>query len=458
MTAGHIRLVEMTQFVVSECARFQQLVAEKNLSTLDRLDWLTSLPHPSGTGSLICGREASKVIHELTVEAAISGRLRGAVSLSNLRKELERQFVFRFLKEARPVDRSQVDRMISAAVKAAKRHCKPVTHLIPCHLMNTKEPESFPVGPVTFHNRSSMRRLLMGKLKDGLQENRTEHARRLQADAVRYYRNFRWTAEITIFNCDAETSEELAKYAVTGALDCMHLLLSATHTRRMQIGGHAVRADRRAKLCLSELGKLEASTSFSYLGEVTYPEDWRNMVFEASSDHWLQLFGLALDAAINPALKRPMGQRFLDAAQWFGEATRDPSPATKIVKYVTALERMLMTDERDDIASLISKRVAALCVDHETSRADWEEQTKAIYDWRSRLVHGSISPRTYDLNGAAIQAENLVRQAILRTIELVGPRGLQSETLGTKQLAKLFGSYIEYVDLYEEDFRARPRE
>lgn len=62
------------------------------------------------------------------------------------------------------------------------------------------------------------------------------------------------------------------------------------------------------------------------------------MLLDENFEHWRKLFSVALEAAVNPTLERTLSRRFLDAAQRFGEASRDESPATRTFKYVTALD------------------------------------------------------------------------------------------------------------------------
>src|SRR5260370_1262061 len=104
--------------------------------------------------------------------------------------------------------------------------------------------------------------------------------------------------------------------------------------------------------------------------------------------------GKSLDPVVNPAVRRPLGTRLTDAVGWFGDAVREEAPAAQIVKAVTALETLVMTDEHQEIASLLSSRAAALCYhsQHEKTFEELNEIMLHAYDMRSRLAHGSVSP------------------------------------------------------------------
>lgn len=442
-------LVAHVRFVFEECLRLQNAILKEGLKDLPQHDMLFSLPHPSGTGTMLCGRAAARKITELAEEAAKRGNLSNRIELNTLRKEVSALLVTRFMNEHRSIDTKQIDRLLSTAAKNAEKQCVTLTHFIPCHLMNTNDPNRLAIGPVTFHNRTSFRTLLLKNARTRVEssdEKTRKFTRKLLSHAIRYYRNFQWMAEVEIANCDDASSARIAEEAVTAALDCLHMLLGARWTGRMCIGGANIRSDLRAKIVRTSVGELEPSVSTGGFGEITFSDGWSTTFIDADFKHFQSLFSVALEAVVCPDLERPLSRRFLDAAQWFGEACREKSPATRTVKFVTALERMLMTEERDDITSLVSERVAALCFDLNTTRAEWTEKAKAAYDLRSRLVHGSISPRAPEVKKGADIAAEVTEAALMRAIEAFGVDGLRSEGITSKKLASWFQHLRKWAD------------
>ncbi|MBP0629981.1 HEPN domain-containing protein [Cupriavidus sp. AcVe19-1a] len=445
-------LVSDVRFILDECARLHTIVQREGLNAIPREEFLFSLPHPNGVGHLPCGRAAALKLTALAEEVARRGDVTKRVELGTLKAELGKLIVSRFLAERRPLDIKQMDRLIQSAIKAVQRHCVTRTHFVPCHLMSTNDPERLVMGPVTFHNRTSFRKLLLGKARNRDDNNPARgnaHDRSLLARAIRYYRNFKWVAEVEIANCDASTSTTLAEEAVTAALDCLHMLLGVQWTGRMRVGGAGIPNDRKAKLMLTHSGELEPSMSIAWFGEVAFPDGWSTILVSPDFRHLQSLCAVALEAAVDPDLERPLSRRFLDAAQWFGEASRDSSPATRTVKFVTAIERMVMTEERDDITSVVAERVAALCFDAEKSREAWREKAKEAYNLRSRLVHGSISPRAPKLRrGAGIAAE-VAEATLRRALEAFGIDGLRAESLKSERLARWFQELLQWAEKAE---------
>lgn len=443
------RLVEDIEFILSECFRFHSLV-QKDIRSIPKEDVFHEIPHPSGNGFLICGHAASLRIRKLALEAGRRAELLNRVELETLRNPLKQLITKRFIVEGRPIDTKQIDRLLAATGRAALKKCKDITYFIPCHLMTTKTPETLQIGPVLFLNRKSFRRAILKKIKDYVNSgdiDRRQLKRKLLAQAIRYYRNFDWVAQVEISNCDKKMSETIANRAVTSALDCLHLLIGAKWTYRMRVGGPAMRRDRRGQLTLSS-DKLDVSVSSSGVGQINFEEGWHRSLENPEYRHLLHLMGVALEAAVTPDLNRPLSRRFLDAAQWFGEASRDDSPSTQVVKYVTALERMVMTEEKDDITRLVTERVAAFCFDgRNTDDLDaWKEKARTAYTLRSKLVHGSMSPYAPDIwQGVKLGAE-LCETSLLRVLHEFKEDGLKLEAISSKRLGQWFSGIVQRAD------------
>jgi hypothetical protein len=235
----------------------------------------------------------------------------------------------------------------------------------------------------------------------------------------------------------------------------LHLLFGAGHTKKMTIGGPAITRDKRGKISIVD-DDLSFSASYGGPGEVGFNDDWIGLLDNPDGRELLELCGVALEAAVDVSIERPLSDRFLDSVHWFGEAVRERSPAAKVIKYVTALERMFMTDERDNIADTVSQRIATFCSDPAVS-GDFERiaaQARRVYDLRSKLAHGSMSPKddaVYD--GVRIGAQ-LGRDALLSGLTAFRSDGLRQEAVRSKQIAQWFQSWVEHFARVRDQFIA----
>lgn len=392
---------------------------------------------------MICGRNAMARIEALAKFAAKSRNIVNRVTSDTAMSALIQLLVDRFLKEGRAINQRNVDRVLSKAAKIASSKLTTKTHLLPCHLMYVEEPDMMKIGPVTFYNRKTFRGLMVAQVKKYLKNLTTDkkHYRGILSDVLGYYRSFKWVGVVTIENCDSATSEKYALATVTTALDCIHLIFEAGYTDQMRVGGPRINNDMRGRLLISADNRLQVSWSRSVIGQVNFPVGWSHILNRSDMDHILKLAGTALESMTNPDLDRTLSQRFLDAAHWYGEAARETASAAKVVKYVTALERLLMTDERDDIASLVSHRASMFFAKlfDPAARAERVEIIKRLYDLRSRIVHGSMSPRAPEIIEGVGVAAILTSETALHVLDALQAEGLRSENVSSKRYAKWLG-------------------
>ncbi|QDX24798.1 hypothetical protein FPZ54_01280 [Sphingomonas suaedae] len=309
-----------------------------------------------------------------------------------------------------------------------------------------ENPPEFFIGSVRFLTMARFR----SRLADYLWTSRHYIRRDYQffKQLVHYYGSFGWVAEIHISDCDEFTSESRAMEVVTRAIDCLHLLIGPGHSRKMRIGGPNLKRDLRGNFSVCD-ANLRYKVSYPSAGHFGFEEGWF-VDLEAHPD-WgrvLTLCALALEAATDPGLTRPLSHRFLEAIHWYGEAVRDPNPAARVVKYITALERMLMTEGRnEEIAPTISERVAALCCERGSiaSHTQWRADAQAAYALRSKLVHGSLSPTSKRITDELGTVARVSQYGIVGALTLLGDRGLTDANASSVKLSRFYDAFVADV-------------
>lgn len=438
-------------FIFEDCARLHERARTSGFKSLSREDIWPQLPHPSGSGHQLCSAAAAEKIEELAVEAGRAHKIQRRIKSQALSKALGELLVKRFQQERRPIVQKEVDRVLSQAARAAKRHCVDRTHFVPCHLMWEQEPDQIAFGPITFRNHTNFRSHIVKQARafrlSAPSAKMRGFYRQLLSGTLQYFKSFKWVAEVSVQNCDPETSQEIAEAAVTSALNCLHLMLGAGYTAKMRVRGPRIDRDRRGRLSIAN-GNLHPSVSSGGPGEIGFGKGWSSVLEKEEHKQCAGLMGIALEAALDPDLDRPLSRRFLDAALWFGEAVRETSPAARVVKFVTAIERMVMTEEQDDIAKLVSERVAVLC--HDASDAEnrelWRREAQKVYVLRSKLVHGVISPDSeMVLEGVRLGAK-VARATIISALFAYGETGLRDDKVNSKRLAKYYKRIVAHAD------------
>lgn len=440
--------VRSVEFIFAECRRLQErmLSGEKVVpNSPEAMEFFHRIPHPEVSWSFqICGRAADETLYDLARKAAAHAGINHQVSAKTIRDKLGEIIVRKFQTEKLPLDRKNVDRALSEAAKTAARSRKNITHYIPCHLMHAQKPDEFSIGPVRFRPQHLFRQALLRAVSSSRKD--LKKSRFYISRVLKYYRSFRWVAEVEITNSDKETSANIAALSVAAALDCLHLLLEPKYTHKMSIGGPNLSVDWRGKLAVLEGGDLSYSAGFEGAGSVSFDDDWFQRFENEDYAHALHLCGVALENVTDPSLDRPLSRRFLDAILWFGEAVRERSRAAKVIKYATALERMVMTDEKDDITGTMSQRVAAICCENPLGGFDrWLADAQKLYSLRSKLVHGSLSPHSNDIGDGIALGARLGGATLLHTLFAFGEVGLRDEHVSQRRLAKWFNDFVAQI-------------
>ncbi|RST87255.1 hypothetical protein EJC49_06470 [Aquibium carbonis] len=440
--------VKDVEFILGECVRFSNMKPE-DLQTLPVFEALFFLPHPSGRGIMICGVSAYQRICDIADVAISRSLYAGRIHRQSVVEKLKQVIVKRFLCENRDIEAREASKAVNWAINSAAKGTSDTVHLIPCHLGYTKNPEEFSIGPVIFQRTNSVIHRLRADFDDFVDresnDDNKDTARFYLEKSIEYYNTSGWVAEIKIVGCDNLISESRATRIVQYAIDCVHLLVGSDHSKHIRMGGPSFAPDRRAKIVLNAEGKLSISASVNWLSN-GLPEGWWEAQNSKDRAELLALIGCAIEAGCDLPRPAPLAQRFLDSVSWFGEAVRDPFRASRLVKYVTAIERILSTKNEEKLAETLADRGSAMAMIVEgDSREVMRRKFKSVYDLRSRLVHGSRSPHDVGLGQGLIDAEQLTRSVLFGALLFFKEEGLRAKKVNFKSLDRGFERLTEWA-------------
>lgn len=135
--------IEDIKFIFSECDRLWHQINKNGLLSISKEDCFCDMPHSSYNSSqMICGQAATERLNTLSGKIAEQHKLEKKIKPEKFREIFSRIMVNRFLRDERPINTQEVDKIISSSVKQAKTHLKNITYLIPCHLMGSTIPRS----------------------------------------------------------------------------------------------------------------------------------------------------------------------------------------------------------------------------------------------------------------------------------------------------------------------------
>jgi hypothetical protein len=444
----------------------------------NRRDALYQLPHPGRRGYVICGREAFRRFSLIAKRYLSSQKDKASkIYLPEFVAALRTDFSQRFLGRAAELNKQNIERMLCSAYRRVSGKFDSLTHYIPCSIVMHSKPEKFQVGPVQFMHKSTFqkeygqeietkRQAISKKQQEQVKEAiakgriKPENAATLEqserfsdqlADGLNTFFNlYDWVGIIKIEKCHPIISRQRAILGVEAAINILKLLLGQQHSDRMRTAFSPGFSLRTAELTKSSGGGLDIRLSWGSDGNVP-GEDWFDAV-SVTLGFYFTLAQKALVAFLDSGRKIPLCRRFVDALAWYGDAVSEPSPASKVVKYVSAMERMTVTGKEFDengkersIAEIVVRRAAMLCLHPGGNVIAVAKDIEKIYECRSDILHGSLSPFDESISNTAQAAETVARILLLSGLEIFGLKGLEDAKFTDTRLR-------EYYLILEKEF------
>lgn len=426
---------------MSEVARFRAI------GRLELLAWLRA-GHDDAFATIgrqgqstFCGRAAIERLETLATRTLnFRSDTDRALDFSDYVNALGASLIDEYFVHCREVDIGSTSRMIDRAKRLSAETVVAVTHHMPCDLFDETDPDRFAFGPVQFitttaflaENGEQIRTYSARTLNDfarGLRHRRgdlEDKGIREEAEAftnshvkriVSYFSEHDWVASVTIPTSHFSVSQRRAERVIDAALDALRLFvlyaperLRRANSSRQPIETHHLYSDSD--------GNLHASAFYAGKG-ATAGEDWYDHHTTTAAHLWKPL-----TEALGPlCADQPMdelNQRLLDALEWFGQAVQEPESAAAVVKYTAALERLTMTSHvQHGIEKLVIRRVLLLNQDREDKALqEIERELGDLYECRSNLMHGSMSPTDPRIGAVLRMGWEITRWSILEAVQL----------------------------------------
>ena len=382
-------------------------------------------------------------------------KMAGRVELAMVVENLGHQISSRFLKNGSAVNKSSVQAALDGAVKRAALKSKDITHFIPCTVVSDDDPRAFSIGPVTFQRREDFLQQQVPAFEHYIEsfievrptasaDEAKDEALSFVVDTTTYFNHFDWVAEITIENCTPKISKDLARQTLQAALDVLRLMLGEAYADHLTMEGPPLGVVKTAELSMVD-NKIDISLGRSWPSR-TLGADWWPKIVERFTEERLAGAGRTIEMLVKMERDKPLCQRLLDAITWFGQAVTEQQPAAKIVKFVNGIERVTQCGKSDKVTETVCERAAALAFDyHCGDREHWLGRMKDLYDVRSRLVHGSMSPFDPDAARATQKAEELATRILCRAIDYFIHLGLDAAICSPERLEDQFQRLTDWA-------------
>lgn len=478
--AGH-SWVDDIAFVVSEIKRLQDISAEE-MRRQDKDAFWHNIPAPAGKGVWIMGTKASYRLAKV-VEEYISRQknAHGRVDLNNVHREVGVQLSRTYFDQGKPVNHSTVMTVLHRAAKSALSEIESLTHYIPCQIVSRAAPSEVVIGPVRLIPRIVFEKemapsfeeytssLILDRMekypkleryKEAAVDEMERDARKYAAffiDGVNsYFSQFLWVAIVRVEGCDKAVSNWKAQQAVSAAVDSIRLFRNPGYGDRMSVGMRSAYDPKAAALTKNDTGKIDIAV---YRGREGEPEDeewWARMTTSSHIQDRIKMFTKLIEGILSPADLPPLAQRIVDGLSWFGSSCVDPNVAARILKLVTAMERVVLApEERNEVSSKVIERCA--CHVFDEGKRNYDEclnRLKRVYDCRSRLAHGATSPFDPIVMGVYHDASLLCQHTLTGGLEFFEYLGLEKQKVSSRRLSSVYEALVTNVKSLNEGRRA----
>ncbi len=440
-------------FALSECVRLQRLM-EANpdqffKTATTKRDALCTITLPSNQGLLICGREAEDRLTRLASTALSASPYRNRMKTEHVLRHLKIELGKLFASDTVLLTQGNTQKAVNEAIRVASRECADRTHYIPCRLLYVTDPPMFRIGQVQFHSHKHFQ----GRMDDLLSRYTSSHSAETALSFANakvthlrdYYQAFNWIAEVTVTGCAPNISFERALLAVETSVNFLRALFGSHPTRRMTVSGSPLPHDDRGHVCLNANGRVELSRSSSATSAVAFDNGWADMLYDPSSASLLEAASALTEAICTTDGNVPVALRLIDSLKWFGEASIDQSPASKVIKAVTGIEMLVLTGENDKLAETVAERAAALrCsfgLDADFARS--KSEMKRYYTLRSKLAHGALSPLSPVVLEQCWSCVEFAGEAIGAALSYFSTAGVILTDMSSSRLACIFKALVE---------------
>jgi hypothetical protein len=418
LVPGRIKSVEAAetaaQFILSEIRRINELPVEARMERIrtDRREGFGFLSAPPEYPLLECGRAALEQTVELTRYVRKSTvALAGNASADTVHSAFVKRFVERFVKHGHELTKSSLMSVLQKTVNEITARMAPRTIVMPCLLWQWEHPPQFSIGPVEFVRAKSF-------FDDP--NNRLFHPEdSASAQAKALAEKAGWVAVVTVSTMDDQTAERRARACVDAAISVIKLFVDPDRTRECRRADTWGPAPNHGLFRRDETGGLSCTMTYGGVDALGW-ENWATC-FEGQSGILLKIAQGAVFGLLEPRPRYPLQLRFLDALKWFGDGVSEASSAARIIKYVFAWERLVITRKHVSgdgpaLTTVVCNRIQFLCerILGEPRGEVLLKEIETLYDVRSCLAHGSVSPwAEEELRAHAAHAEKVTVRALL---------------------------------------------
>jgi len=362
-------------------------------------------------GELVFIGPIAHEIMEQLIEGALSYLSLDSVIDRDDFKEVVKQSLVKLLEES-PDSRIKINDLLHSVkteVDKGTSDCVVIVPFVGSALL--EKGASITIGKVKIYSRdiftTAHAQKILGKFRS--------ESDSYEVDALRHYENFNWFIEVPIDNVYSSSLRD--RHALNTATLIMNLFMlqySSLDMNQMAVGFNIPTNNDSYTIEVVSGGETQTKSVTTWRGVVT-DERFLERFLEHHRNHF-EILEKAVLLQLDHVNYYPFFQRFADSLYWYGDARREENSTVSMVKLVTALERLLMFNEKNISAKIQSRAVALLIhtgVIERSKAIEYQEAIRTAYKLRSDILHGKLSPTQFIKMKSLINTSVICKDVIL---------------------------------------------
>ena len=430
------KITEAFSFAISECARMHALIkAGERDRYRDESGLHGNLPAERGEfphGHYPCSIVAIRRLSDVARARVESDReLRGRINLNSYFGPLTAELGVRCVRNREEVTEDLAKEILKAAKAAALHKVTRGVYFFPAYSVDELEGvQSYKLGAVTFERThpffertaAEWENSISGNIADWTAEARARgqeldaaHIRANYAQLREHFTGHAWMASVSIDGAEDDIGYTKAERVIDQTFTLIRLWVPSWRDSFVGLSIHRRNDRDTARFMLSQAGRYEYVLSSGSFGGTVETEFFTRMRTMPGVPE-LEAVLCKLAGWDEPTAAE---ERLVSALHWFGEAWKEDLIEAKIVKFAMCLESLLMTGAKEGLTELLSERIALMLGTDYSSRLKYFIDAKAMYDARSRAVHGDMAGTNLDFAQASRTAEELASGVIFTYAQIV---------------------------------------
>lgn len=407
-------IVEIFSSVVREVDRINSMIKQHPDLLQEILRKGTTLQKQKNgwnAGGYICSPEAISKLFELAKERVNSyPELKGRCKVETFFRSLEDQIARRLIENREEINEATVKEILISAKNSAVEKLVDWKYLFPTYVVSWGGGDFIKLGKVEFIKSDSF----FQSKKEGINKS-IEAGETFLKDAKDFYMKYPWVAIVEVKKMEPEIGDQQALNILDQTLNCFRLVIHSDNEHFIGIAEETPFSEISSSLTIDGSGNFLAGKSWKAVQRLVNDEFFKSI----EGDRWFNLILHVVEKYQDCLQLTHLEQRLLEGLSWFGQGWKERDLSSKLIKYVTCLEGLLLlSSEREGITEKLAERIALLSEENFAERKQLFDDAKQIYDARSRLIHGKSELPEEKLLNLCSKAERIAQLMLYACAEI----------------------------------------